>query len=212
MYQQDAGEHHEHNTTAIDYVAMWQQAAKLAVERWLVENMGMLSGWCLDVQRRYKLSDVWEDLRNDAVIEAYRYGIQFNPTVGGDFDHYLSSYLKRYPSRHDVVKRYTKNRGHGEAIEYGGKSYEYMDSADDTIINWVDGSTKGMYTEDLTNHDQPSAVSLIQELHPAEQMYLQLKYMAKLNNCEMARIIGTTECTVRYQIKRILGKLKIKGE
>ena len=66
--------------------------------------------------------------------------------------------------------------------------------------------------EIFTSDEYRSASELLASLPELDRTYLLLKYVSGLKNTEIARAIGTNEGTVRYQLKRILGKIKVRGD
>ena len=165
-----------------DYTKSWQDAIKLATDQWLAANWRWMGKICLAVQRQYHLDDVWEDLRSDCVVAVYKYANNWQPN--GSLGAYLYVYIKMYPYKSQVLNKYRS------------KCNQLEDDIPQEIV---------------TTSDESSDLRSIAALPVHERMYLQMKYLGNLNNCEMARAMGVSECTVRYQLNRILNKIKVKG-
>lgn len=197
----------------------WKQCIKEAVDDWVMRYYRMISSWCIKAQRRYRLDCCWEDLRNDSIVEAYRYAEKFNPLMG-EMDHYLNAYFSLYPTRHDVIARYTRCRGAGgegaARGEGGGSDGLGLHGRERLICNEnYNGHSHLDYCIDneLTIDHRESALSIIRALPESEMIMIRLRYSEKgLNNCQIASLLGVTESAVRYQLKKILGKLKVKGD
>ena len=178
----------------------WQKHLKALTEAWVIKYLPFLKKTCIKACMQYNLHNVADDLVNDCVIEAYRYVKNYRPMSGISFNSFLVSYFKLYPSRHDVIARYTKGRAIGTV----------RSSKDSNTSETLEGIPAR--EEIFTSDEYRSASELLASLPELDRTYLLLKYVSGLKNTEIARAIGTNEGTVRYQLKRILGIIKVRGD
>lgn len=173
------------------YETVWQTYIRRKVDVWVVEYLPMLTSVCQTACRRFNIESCVDDMINDCVVEAYRYAKNYKPLPNVRFNSYLVAYFKLYPTRRDVIARYKKSSGTSlDAIE-------------------IDIQAK---QEISTSDEYRSASELLEGLPTLDRTYLVLKFVSGFNNCEIARILNTNEGVVRYQLKRILGKIKVRGD
>lgn len=176
------------------YQTIWQAYIRRKVDIWVVQYMPLLTSLCRKACRKWSLHNHEEDMINDCVIEAYRYAKNYKPMDGASFNAYMQAYFKLYPGRHDVIARYRKGMAYGES------EYEHIT---DTVV---------AREEIFTSDEYRSASELLESLPPLDRTYLVLKYVSGMSNTAIGQAIGVSECVVRYQLKRILGKVRIRGD
>lgn len=171
----------------------WMNSIKLAVDHWIEENTPIVRSWCSNAAKKYRIVDYYDDLVQDSFLESYRYAVKYDP-LKGEFDHYLTAYIRWYPSRHDVIARYKRrDRGIGGPLDVCSKAFEeYVDKVS-------------------ANERTSGADTMIGQLDDNDQMFLRLHYLHAMTKSEIGRRLNMPEANVRERIQRALGKLVIKG-
>ena len=201
-------------------LAEWQRLIKNYVDWFIVKYDKLLTKRCrIAAQKLHMRGDTWQDLKSECVIEAYRVGERFDPTKG-DLTKFLLGSLWNFMFSKKHINNYTVN-AFGESGADGSFEHILEASTDPAELkianksrrnrNRVDNASKH-YLHDFCVSDEPRLDSILSGLEHHEKTLLNCKLVLKMNNCQIAELLGTGESTIRYRLANVLGKLKISGK
>ena len=167
--------------------SVWKYQIKIYVDWFVIKYLPLLIKACRYAAKKNKLGEAWEDLLQDTIVEAYKVGERFDPSKC-ELLPFLIISLKRYPFRNDIVARYYAKESNQDALN-GIEDREVYDAANGTHATY----------------------SLLDSLDPLEKQFVTLKIISGFTNQQIGDAIGLTESGVRYRLKAIFDKLKVKG-
>lgn len=172
-------------------LSAWHYQLKLYVDWFVVRYDKWLTKICKQVASK---PGIWEDLKNDCIVEAYAIAKRFDPSKGLNLGQWLMISLKQYPYRSDHWKRY--------------KPSIALDELDDeqTLANWTP-----IVEDFIAIDEQPDVYRIISGLAEHEKTLIHFKLLG-LTNVQIATMTGRAESTIRARLDSALNKLKVKGD
>lgn len=138
---------------------------------------------------------MWEDLKNDCIVEAYSIANRFDPSKGLNLGQWLMVSLKQFPYRSDHWKKYKSSISLEDMATDGQPFADFMPAVEDFIA--ID--------------DQPDVYRIISSLADHEKTLIHFKLLG-LTNVQIATMTGRAESTIRARLESALNKLKVKGD
>lgn len=189
----------------------WCFCIKQYIDWFIVKYDRLLEKRCRQAATKLRMrGDTWQDLKSECIIEAYRIGERFDPDKGS-LDGFLLASLWNFMFSTKHIRNYTITAW-GDNAEEG--AYDSDLAAIKPIRSNLADCVRHSYLQDFcisSESDQSTLDVLMKGLEQSEKLLLNFKLVLKMNNCQIASILGTCESNIRYRLTNVLGKLKISG-
>lgn len=196
--------YNEYETT---FRAAEKYAIKLRVDAWLVKYDKWLTRTARIAERKLNIRNIWEDLKSEAILEAYRIGERFNSELGHTLEKFLINSLWLFCLKSNIVGKYCRNR------RVLGGSFVSKWNAEGKIR--CNGQIEEPEAKDRGNPsliEAENVFSLLEQLPDHERQFVELKYKFDISSSEADRVTDVGGGVTQYRVNRVIGKIRVRGD
>ena len=164
------------------------------VKVWVVQYDRWMSKRARIAEAKWRLKGIWEDLKQEMIIEAYAIGQRYNPAFGTTIEQFLAASLWHYAERPHLIQKYRRNK------------------RECFVANTGEMAIACPRKENSLHEDAANVFSQVKQLTEYERILIELKYRQGYTFAQIDETLGLTRGGAAYRVSNILAKIKVKGD
>ncbi len=185
-------------------LAVIRDKVKRDVDSWIIRYDKWLSHKARQACLAWKIRDpdLWEDLKSELILEAYRIGDRFDP-FKGELRTFLVSSLWLHANKPEIIKKYIRERGILSINCSDRDDATYAAVSEETIAD----------SHEISSLERSASVfSLLDQLESHDRDLVKLKYLAGFSNGQLDALSGVGSGVTWYRLDRAIGRIKVCGD